>query len=226
MFLRRNPKFITILSQVVIEVELTLEQRIYCNAMLYKEMSETDNTYLQKLYYILGLHANQNMTHKIMATGVDKVLSTYLAIIRKSSFNTKDNVSRLNFTIMCAKPEIMTVQRITDIYCAIFNTISEVKDLFLLIVRDTYVFTSEESWITEDILKIAYNMNYAVLSILESLDHEKLKAILKEYGNMAIIDELKTSDVRFSFKKLDFTNFPNIYKSLIELREQYELILP
>jgi hypothetical protein len=226
IFLRRNPKFITILSQVVIEVELTLEQRIYCNAMLYKEMSETDNTYLQKLYYILGLHANQNMTHKIMATGVDKVLSTYLAIIRKSSFDMKDNVSRLNFTIMCAKPEIMTIQRITDIYCAIFNTVSEIKELFLLIVRDTYVFTSKEKWITDDILKIANNMNYAVLSILESLKHDKLKGILKDYGNMADFDELTSNDVRFSFKKIDFSNFPNIYNSLIELRKEYDLILP
>ena len=226
-FLRRNPKFITILSQVVIEVELTLEQRIYCNSMLYKEMSETtDNTYLQKLYYILGLHANQNMTHKIMSTGVDKVLSTYLAIIRKSSFETKDNVSRLNFTIMCAKPEVMTVQRITDIYCAIFNKVSEIKDLFLLIIRDTYVFTSEESWITDDILKIANNMNFAVLSLLESLDHDKLKDILRDYGNMALFEELKTKDVRFSFKKIDFTNFPNIFHVLIELRQEYDLILP
>lgn len=226
-FLRRNAKFITILSQVIIEVDLTLEQRTYCNAMLYKEMSETtDDTYLQKLYYILGLHANQNMTHKIMSTGVDKALSTYLAIIRKSSFNPKDNVSRLNFTIMCGKPEIMTVQRITDIYCAIFNTISEIKDLFLLTVRDTYVFTCHESWITEDILRIANNMNFAVLSILESLDHKKLKEILKDYGNMAIIDDLETSDVRFSFKKMDFTNFKNIHKCLIELREQYDLVLP
>ena len=110
--------------------------------------------------------------------------------------------------------------------CAIFNKVSEIKDLFLLIIRDTYVFTSEESWITDDILKIANNMNFAVLSLLESLDHDKLKGILRDYGNMALFEELKTKDVRFSFKKIDFTNFPNIFHVLIELRQEYDLILP
>ena len=226
-FLRRNVKFITILSQVIIEADLTLEQRIYCNAMLYKEMSETtDDTYLQKLYCILGFHANQNMTYKIMNTGVDKTLSIYLAIIRKSSFQMKDNISRLNFAIMCANPEVMTVQRITDIYCVIFNTIEEIKDLFLLTVRDTYVYVTKEDWITKDILYIANNMNFAVLSILESLKYDKLRSILKEYANMAIIDDISRSEIRFSFKEINFANFPNIQKAILDIRNNYELELP
>lgn len=227
--LRRNPRFITILSQVIIEVDLTLEQRIYCNSMIYKELSNVDpeNLYLQRVYYILGMHANQNMMNKILQAGpkMNKGLATYLAIVRKSSFKQKDNISRLNFTIMCDTPENMTVQTIANIYCAIFNTVDEVKSLFFLTVRDTYVFTSNEPWITDDILKIAGNMNFAVLSVLEALNIEQIKKILLEYSNMSIIEDLEVSDVRFSFNRLDLSKFPKIQTVVNFLKSEHDVDL-
>lgn len=226
--LRQNPRFIIVLSQIVVEVDLTLEQRVYCNAMLYKELSNLnpENTTLQRVYYILGMNANYNMTKKIMDAGIKQALAIYIAIVRKSSFSNSDNISRLNFTIVCDKPEVMTVQTITDVYCAIFNTIEDIKNLFLLTIRDTYVFTSNESWITEDTLRIASNMNFAVLSLLESLPINKIKKILKEYGTMAMMDDLSLEDVRFSFKRLDLTQFPNIQEVVNFLRIEYNLVLP
>ena len=219
-FLRHNSRFITILSQVIMEVELKLDERIYCNSMIYKELSETESPYLQRVYYILGMLANQNIMSKIMSTGIDKALATYLAVVRKSSFNFKDNVSRLNFAIMCATPEKMTVQRITDIYCALFNTVTEVKDLFFLIIRDTYVFSSEEDWITPDILQVARNMNCAVLSILDSLSRDKLYEILSEYAHMILIEDLTEEDVRFSFKIVSPIEFPKIVSVMTELADK------
>ena len=225
--LRQNPRFIIVLSQIVVEVDLTLEQRIYCNSMLYKELSNLnpENTTLQRVYYILGMNANYNMTKKIMDAGIKQALAIYIAIVRKSSFNNSDNISRLNFTIVCDKPDVMTVQTITNVYCAIFNTVEDIKNLFLLTIRDTYVFTANESWITEDTLKIASNMNFAVLSLLESLPVVKIKDILKEYGTMAMIDDLELEDVRFSFKRLDLTKFPKILEVMNYLRNEHNLIL-
>ena len=225
--LRQHPRFIIVLSQIVVEVDLTLEQRVYCNAMLYKELSNLnpENTTLQRVYYILGMNANYNMTKKIMDAGIKQALAIYLAIVRKSSFNNSDNISRLNFTIVCDKPDVMTVQTITNVYCAIFNTVEDIKNLFLLTIRDTYVFTANESWITEDTLRIASNMNFAVLSLLESLPIVKIKDILKEYGTMAMIDDLELEDVRFSFKRLDLTKFPKILEVMTYLRNEHNLIL-
>lgn len=225
--LRQHPRFIIVLSQIVVEVDLTLEQRVYCNSMLYKELSNInpENTTLQRVYYILGMNANYNMTKKIMDAGIKQALAIYIAIVRKSSFNNSDNISRLNFTIVCDKPDVMTVQTITNVYCAIFNTVEDIKNLFLLTIRDTYVFTSNESWITEDTLRIASNMNFAVLSLLESLPVEKIRDILKEYGTMAIIDDLELADVRFSFKRLDLSKFPKILEVMNYLKNKHNLIL-
>ena len=208
---RQSSKFITILSQVIREVDLSLEQRIYCNSMLYKEISETDNMYMQKLYYILGESANQNMTKKIIDSGVNKTLAIYLAIVRKSSFDTKTNISRLNFSILCGSSKELTTQVITNIYCAIFNTIEEIKDLFFLIIRDTFISTSQDDWITEDAIQISKNMNWAIISILDSLKSADLEKILVQYANISLLDELTEEDVRFSFNKdIDFTKFQNI----------------
>lgn len=218
--LRRSSRFISVLTQVCIENDLTYEQRVYCNSMLYTELAKTDNVYMQKVYYILGWVVNKDMVNKIMECNIDQVLATYLAISRKSTFNSKDNISRLNFSIMCSNPDTMTVQRITDIYCAIFNTVEDVKELFLLNIRDTYVFTSDEDWITPDILKVARNMDSAVISILDSLPINALEKLLNEYNNMCIIDALDEDDVRFSFKDVDINKFRHIGIVMVKMAEQ------
>lgn len=223
--LKKSSKFINLLTQVCVEVELTYEQRVYCNSMLYKELAKTTNLYMQKVYYLLGWVVNRAMVSRIMDCGIDQVLSTYLALTRKSSFNAKDNISRLNFSIMCADPNVMTVQKITDIYCTIFNTVNEVKELFLLTVRDTYVFNSDESWITEDILKVATNMNFAVISILNSLRKDKLEELLTEYYNMSVIDDLDDEDIRFSFKDIDFSQFTTLGAVISKLAAN-DIVLP
>ena len=225
MPLRKNSRFISVLSQVIMDIELTLEQRIYCNSMIYKELSESENVYLQRVYYILGLLVNQNMVNKIIEVGVDKGLATYLAVVRKSSFSAKDNVSRLNFSIICAEPECMTTQRITDIYCTIFNTTDEIKDLFLATVKDTFILTSNEDWITHDMITIATNMNYAILSILESLPITKLRGILFDYANMVMIEDISRDEVRIQLSHLDPNQFPNISIIRREIIEK-DLYLP
>ena len=199
LYLRKDSRFISILSQVLMEADLTLEERVYANAMLYKELSETDSPYMQRVYFTLGLIVNQTVVNKIMAIGVDRTLAIYLAIVRKSSFTAKDNITRLNFTIMCATPKKMTVQKITDLYCVLFNDVIEIKDLFFLMIKDIYI------------LQVAYNMNNSMLSILESLSFSNLYSILYEYATMIVMENLTEDEVRFSFNNnIDPVQFPNI----------------
>lgn len=211
--LRKNPKFINILSQVLMEVELTNNQRTYCNSMIYKELSETDNPSIKRIYYILGFIINQNVVNRLMQIGLDKALSIYLSVVSESSFDIKDNISRLNFTILCSHPNIMTTQKITDIYCSIFDTVSEVRDLFLITLRDINILTSDSNWVTQEVLEIYNNMNYAILSLLESLNIDTLVSILREYANMNLIEDITEEDIRFSFKNIDTNQFPNIIRA-------------
>ena len=223
--LRRNSRFLMILTQVLMEVELTLDERIYCNSMVYKELANTDNPYMQKVYYTIGWIANQNIVQELTKFGLSKTLSIYLATVRKSSFKARENISRLNFSIMCSDPKIMTVQMITNIYCVTFNTIDEIKDLFILTMKDTYVFHSTEEWVTPDLITVANNMNYAILSILDSLPVNKIKYILTEYSNMATIEDLTEDEVRFSFKLINLSEFSSL-KGIVDLIISEEMILP
>ena len=112
---------------------------------------------------------------------------------------------------MCATPKKMTVQKITDLYCVLFNDVIEIKDLFFLMIKDIYIFTSNEEWITNDILQVAYNMNNSMLSILESLSFSNLYSILYEYATMIVMENLTEDEVRFSFNNnIDPVQFPNI----------------
>lgn len=208
--IKLSPRFINSLIQVCIEVELTYEERVYCNSMIYKELAKINNTYLQKLYYILAMVVNRSIVNRLMNCGVNQVLSSYLAVARKSSFEPKDNISRLNFSMMCSGSEVMTIQRITDIYCSIFNDVNDIKQLFLTTIRDVFVFNSDEDWITDKILQTANNMNIAILSIIETLELSSIESILRDYYAMVEIEDLDDSEVRISIKNLNKEIFPNI----------------
>lgn len=209
--LKKSSKFISILTQVMMNVELTLDQRIECNSLVYKEISaNSDNQYIQKLYYILGLLINQNIVNKLIDIGLDKTLATYLAVVRKSSFKNKDNISRLNFSIMCNKLDLMTVQRISDIYCVVFNTVDDIRELFFNTVKDTFLKNNDEEWVTYDMIQVSSNINYAILSLLESLEITKLREILYDYANIVMIEDITQQDVRISFLNIDRSMFPNI----------------
>lgn len=221
-----SSKFINALIQVCIECELTYEERIYCNSMIYKQLPKLSNIYLRKIYYILGLVVNKTIVTKIMdECHLDQILSSYLAVIRKSSFSKKENVARLNFSIMCLDPNLMTAQRITDLYCAVYNNSEDIKELFLNIVTDVYVYNSDEDWITDDILKTAKNMEIAILSILDSLDMNSIENILLEYSRIVMLNDLDTDEVRISFNKIDRNSFKNISIILNEF-ERKNIILP
>lgn len=207
--IKKSNKFLNTLTQVCISNPLTYEQRVYCNSMIYKQISIEDE-YKQNIFINLASVVNTNMTNRLMNCGLNKTIAAYLACARKSSFNQKDNISRLNFCINCIEPSLMTVQRITDIYCAVFETVDDVEDLFNYSIKDSYIYTAEDSWITESILKTAHNMDMAVLSILDSLKKEDITRILNNYYKSIQMSRLDREDVRFSLKDINKDVFKNI----------------
>ena len=224
--LKQSTRFINLLIQVCIDYTLSYEERVYCNSMIYNEFIKfNDKKYIQKLYFILGMVVNRTVTNRIMNCGIDSILSIYLAVARKSSFDKNTNISRLNFCITCSDPNVMTIQRITDLYCELFNTKEDIKDLFLNIAKDTYVFNSDDEWITDDILTIAKNMNIAILSILDTLDLDYIELILMKYHDMITIENIDESDARISFKYLDKDQYRSISLILDKLASK-DIFLP
>lgn len=224
--LKQSTRFINLLIQVCIDYTLSYEERVYCNSMVYNEFIKfNDKKYIQKLYFILGMVVNRTVTNRIMNCGIDSILSIYLAVARKSSFDKNTNISRLNFCITCSDPNVMTIQRITDLYCELFNTKEDIKDLFLNIAKDTYVFNSDDEWITDDILTIAKNMNIAILSILDTLDLDYIELILMKYHDMITIENIDESDARISFKYLNKNQYRSISLILDKLASK-DIFLP
>lgn len=224
--LKQSTRFINLLIQVCIDYTLSYEERVYCNSMVYNEFIKfNDKKYIQKLYFILGMVVNRTVTNRIMNCGIDSILSIYLAVARKSSFDKNTNISRLNFCITCSDPNVMTIQRITDLYCELFNNKEDIKDLFLNIAKDTYVFNSDDEWITDDILTIAKNMNIAILSILDTLDLDYIELILMKYHDMITIENIDESDARISFKYLDKNQYRSISLILDKLASK-DIFLP
>ena len=69
--IKTNPKFIISLSQVCLETELTLDERVNCNSMIYKQLSITTKTpYLEKLYSFLGFVVNRTISNKLIQCGL------------------------------------------------------------------------------------------------------------------------------------------------------------
>lgn len=219
--IKMSTKFINALTQVCLENKLTYDERIYCNSMIYKQLPKISNNYLRKIYYTLGLVVNRTVANRIMEEcELDQVLSSYLAVIRKSSFSNKDNIARLNFSIMCLDPKLMTAQKITDLYCTVFNSSEDIRNLFLNTIMDTYVYNSDEDWITDDILATAKNMEIALLSILDSLDVRIIKDILMDYSRAVKLNRLDSDEVRISFDRIDRNSFKNISIAIDELNSK------
>jgi len=215
--IKKNTRFLETLLKVCSYYTLNLEQKVYCNSMIYKLMSDSTEEN-KKVLLTLGNLINRKQVAKLKNCGIDNILATYLAVAKKSSFEPRFNIPRLNFCINCMDPHFMTTQRITDIYCASFDTLLEIKDLFNYSIKDGYLKAANEPWITDEVLQVTRNMNMALLSILESLDEEKIYAVLYSYHKSAVMEHLTPFDVRFSMKDINKKVFKKISKVLEKFR--------
>ena len=218
-FLKENTRFITFLIQVCMEEELSYEDRIYCNSMIYNMFPV--NQYLAKLYTFLITIVNNNMTHKIMnICEFNQVSSSYIAVARKSSFSFDENITRLISSIICIGLDAsndISVDKIEKLFNLIYPDTKEISQVFLHLLKDNYIYRSDEEWITSDIIYISNMINKAVLNIIESKDEPVIDNILMQVHNMISIEGLEYEDLRFSLKKLDKSIYPKINTSINNL---------
>lgn len=218
-FLKENTRFITFLIQVCMEEELSYEDRIYCNSMIYNMFPV--NQYLAKLYTFLSTIVNNNMTHKIMnICEFNQVSSSYIAVARKSSFSFDENITRLISSIICIGLDAsndISVDKIEKLFNLIYPGTKEISQVFLHLLKDNYIYRSDEDWITSDIIYISNMINKAVLNIIESKDEPVIDNILMQVHNMISIEGLEYEDLRFSLKKLGKSIYPKINASINNL---------
>jgi hypothetical protein len=225
---KASARFLSLLTQVCLANQLTYEERVYCNAMIYKQINKANDT-LKVILINLGLVANRKMVQAFIDCGLDRTMSSFLAVARKSSFQKKDCISRMNFAILCTSDELMTTKRITDIYCASCSSIEDVYMLFIYTLKDSFIYDKNNGadWIEKSHLIIADRMNSAILSILESLNKDDLSSILEAYYLYEVLEKnIDEEDIRISFKNINSNVFPNIASVVSRLAKEKNIYLP
>ena len=222
MFLKSNTRFLAFLIQVCMEEALSYEDRIYCNNMIYNMFPV--NQYLSKLYTFLSTVVNNNMTHKIINNcEFNQVSASYIAVARKSSFRQDENIIRLNSAIVCIgldPSNAISVEKITDLFLTIYNNTRDLTELFLIILKDNYVYRSDDDWITPEVIYISNCINRAILNIIESQPENIIEEMMLRAYNMINIEALDHTDLRFSLKDIDRTIYPKIVSVLNNLTKK------
>lgn len=223
-FLLASPRFLTILTQVVNEIELAYDERVHCNKFIYDYIVYANqDEYVRKLLFMLGEAVNKNITRKLLGCGLDEELAIFLAVANKSTFKEEVNIKRLNFTLATSNSGLMTVQKIIEIYEALF---SRIGTLFITTMFDTGISSTEEVWVTKEILEANNNITWANLYILESMEPIEITRVLLNYAEeFKMVHGFNSNSARFSLHDLRSPNFiktPIIVKQL----EGDDILLP
>ncbi len=191
-----HPRFLTILNQVMYKVQLSYDNRIYCNKIIYDYLTiGNGDQYTKDLLLALAKTVNRDIIPSLIGLGLSEDLATTLAISRFSSKKELVNIKRLNFVICTSSPEIMTEQMIVYIYEKLISN-------FTFLFEGTMFDLCDYNTVTEDFAEIYSMISLAILTILNNMPSDKIRAVLVAYtGDYNSI--MNTNHcVRFSMQSL------------------------
>ena len=214
-----TPKFLTILNQVMNFVQIEHDERMACNKLAYDylTLSHSDD-YIRTLLFTLSKTVNKYYIPGLIGIGLPEDLASYLVLARFSSHDDIVNTKRVNFIIMNKPSNMMTEQRIVDIYSKLFDSVTS---LFEGTMFD--YLNDEEEWVTEEIELVFSTISLAVLDVLHSLPTNMIIKVLESYD---IDNRLLHSDEpkRFSVRSIS-GEYYKIHNA-IEFLEQKGVRLP
>ena len=88
------------------------------------------------------------------------------------------------------------------------------------ILKDNYVYQSDDDWITPEVIYISNCINRAILTIIESQPEPIIEEMMLRAYNMISIESLDHTDLRFSLKDIDKTMYPKIISVLNNLTKK------
>lgn len=227
-FAMGNHRFVTILTQVTYEVNLRYEETIHCNAFIYNYVvyQNKPDPYMVKLLLILGEAINKVNVNKLLGQELNQELAIFLAVSNNSTENMQVNIKRVNFTIAREAPGVMTVQKLIDIYSALYSKCF--SKLFLAVMFDTTIQDATENgeyWITKDMIETNENITWAVMYILESLPPQDITRYLYMLNeSFKITYDSDKDKIRMSLRNLPpklFVKVPIIIEQMEGLEESF-----
>lgn len=216
-----NSKFVTVFTQVLGGIrDFTNEQKTCCNKFIYDYLilPHKKDKYIESLLYNLGMSINKDMIPILLGIGLSQDLSHNIAIARYSTDNQILAMKRVNVLIVNSTIEIMTEQRIINIYEKLFD---HMMPMFEGIMFDKW----DEELIEQDSVKeeLYSLINLALLDILNDMPMDSIQHILCQYSHLKNT-VYRNKAVRFDIHAISY-DYARVIEC-IEIVEQMGNILP
>ena len=213
-----NNRFVTILTQVMYKINVSYDNRIYCNKIVYDYfMLNNGNQYTKDLLMGLARAVNRDMIPLLAGLGLNDELATMIVLSRFSSKKELVNIKRMNFAICSSDPEFMTEQRIIYIYEKLIDNFTF---LFEGTMFDVLDYTASESY-----AEIFSYCSLAVLDILNNMPSYNIRKVLVSYAGDYHSLLNTNHSVRFSMQSLSM-DYYRIIQEVEYLKNVEKIYIP
>lgn len=172
-----QPRFIMAFNQVCGSVQLTNTEMTYICKLIYEySVLDDKNDYIYGLYSTLARTIHRNSIGILCGLGIPEKTVVDILVSRHSCINDMINVKRVNNIIMNSDKDIMTEQRIVDLFSRIYSSITP---LFIGTMYDVI----PEYELDENSSLINSTISLAVLDLLNVIPSQDIRKVLINYAN-------------------------------------------
>lgn len=202
-----NTRFLTVLCQVL-AAQPFIDSSIItsCNKLAYDYLccSKAEDSKKSQFIALANIVNRDSINLLAAKANLKHDLASLITLARFSTLDETVNIKRMNFIIMQQPANLMTVERIVEIYSALF---SRIRDLFI------YTFIDNcETWFTEleettedsskNARKVYTNEADAVMRILNNTDVYIISQVIHDLLDLCSYKNLGSDNLRYSLRSM------------------------
>lgn len=198
-------KFLTALEKILREdynnTLFSQDYKIYFNSIAYDYLSfkksQRDENIATLLFNISRL-LNRNTINILLGAGISESIASYIALSYHSSMDDKIIIPRVNFVLLHENPQVMTTQRIVNIYERLYNNLIP---LFLYTLCD--VVEIDENVPNYESKRMIYEAEAdAVVAILNNMPSNMIHGVLIAFYEYCVYNNYLIANIRYSLRAL------------------------
>lgn len=210
-----NDKFLSTLVDLTRKEKIDFSADIYRNKMNricydYTRMKDK-NVFIQNLLFSIVYNINKQKVQILMGLELSKEQACLLISARYSTASDiRINYKRLVRSIQSMSPELMTEQKIVDIFGKLCT--EQARQLFIAVMLDRF-----ESFYTDKEEYVYSTVSLAVLDVVESMPMDSIYIVIKAYLDA---QTHSTKQPRFRLKSINVGDYPRINQTIDILESQ------
>ena len=188
---------------------------------------------IENIVFSIASEINASKTPYLLGIGLPRNLAVNLVMSRYSSFDENIIIRRINFLIITQRKEIFAkdpddidalTNTIKNIYSYLFMGNEKWVRVFQYFMMDVIPAYTDENWVTPNIEELDSIMNLAILSIIEEMPVQVIRAALVNYAQCYLLT-YSNKPFRFSLNKLS-GDYPRISSVVNTLRMNENIFVP